>query len=85
MVRQPPLDDTSSDARRVQHELYASMTPSEKLTRMRELTMAGNQLALAGLAARHPGESRQQLLLRLARLRLGDDMVDRAYGVRDGA
>jgi hypothetical protein len=85
MTRPPQLDDTSTDARRVQHELYASMTPFEKLMRMSELTVAVNQLALAGLAARHPDESRQQLLLRLARLRLGDDLVDRAYGVRDGA
>ena len=85
MVRPHQLDDTSADVRSVQRELYASMTPSEKLRRMSELTMAVNQLALAGLTARHPDESRPQLLLRLARLRLGDDLVDRAYGGRDGA
>src|SRR5579884_3479732 len=67
----PQPDDTSADARRVQHALYASMTPAEKVTRMSELMRAANQLALAGLAARHFGESRQDLLLRLARLRLG--------------
>lgn len=65
--------------------LYASMTPAEKLRRMSELTLAVNRLALAGLATRYPGESRQQLLLRLARLRLGADLVDRVYGARDGA
>ena len=80
--RQP--DDTSSDTRKVLRELYASMTPAEKLRRMSELTLAASQLALAGLAARHPQESRTELLLRLARLRLGDELVDRAYG-RDGA
>jgi hypothetical protein len=69
----------------VLRELYAAMTPGEKLRRMSELTLAANQLALAGLAARHPEESRQELLLRLARLRLGDELVDRAYGARDGA
>ena len=53
------------------------MTPGEKLRRMSELTLAANQLALAGLAARYPGESRQELLWRLARLRLGNDLVDR--------
>lgn len=66
-------------------ELYAAMTPAEKLLRMSAITLAANRLTLAGLAARHPEESRQQLLLRLARLRLGDDLVDRAYGPRDGA
>ena len=85
MTPQPPLDDTSPDARRVQHERYASMSPAEKLRLMSELTLAANRLALAGLAARHPGESREQLLLRLARLRLGDDLVDRVYGAGDGA
>lgn len=85
MVRPPQFDDTSADVRRVQQGLYASMTPSQKLRRMSELTMAANRLALAGLAVRHADESRQELLLRLARLRLGDDLVDRAYGARDGA
>jgi hypothetical protein len=84
MDRARELDDTSDDARRILREMYASMTPAEKLRRMSEVTLAANQLALAGLAARHPKESRQQLLLRLARLRLGDDLVDRAYGARDG-
>lgn len=79
------LDDTSADVRMMLRELYASMTPGEKLRRMSELTLAANQLALAGLAARHPQESRHELLLRLARLRLGDELVDRAYGRRDGA
>ena len=79
------LDDTSADVRTVLRELYASMTPAEKLRRMSELTLAASQLALAGLAARHPHESRRELLLRLARLRLGDDVVDRAYGPRNGA
>ena len=85
MVRPPQLDDTSTDVRRVQQELYASMTPAQKLRRMSELTLAVSRLALAGLAHRHPDESRQELLLRLARLRLGDDLVDRVYGARDGA
>jgi hypothetical protein len=61
------------------------MTPAEKLKRMSELTLAVIRPALAGLSARYPRESRRELLLRLARLRLGADLVDRAYGVRDGA
>jgi hypothetical protein len=69
----------------VQQALYASMTPAEKLRRMSELTLAVNRFALAGLAQRYPDESQQELLLRLARLRLGDELVDRVYGARDGA
>jgi len=85
MTRSRQLDDTSAAARALLRELYAAMTPAEKLRRMSELTLAANQLALAGLAVRFPQESRRELLLRLARLRLGDDLVDRAYGTRDGA
>lgn len=66
-------------------QLYASMTPAEKLERMSELTLAANRLALAGLQMRHPDESREQLLLRLARMRLGDELVDRVYGEHRGA
>jgi hypothetical protein len=85
MASRPQLDDTSSAVRGVQQKLYASMTPAEKLRRMSELTLAVSRLSLAGLAARHPEDSRQQLLLRLARLRLGDDLVDRAYGPGNGS
>jgi hypothetical protein len=85
MIPPRQADDTSADARAVLDALYASMSPGEKLGPMRELTLAANRLALAGLAARHPGESRRELLLRLARLRLGDDLVDRVYGARSGA
>lgn len=85
MARLPRIDDTSLDALRVMQQLYASMSPGEKLRRMSELTLTANQLALAGLEARHPDESRPELLLRLARLRLGDELVDRAYGARRGS
>lgn len=85
MIPPRQADDTSAEARAVLRELYASMTPGDKLGRMRELTLAASRLALAGLATRHPGESRRDLLLRLARLRLGDDLVDRVYGTRNGS
>jgi len=74
------LDDTDANARQVQSRLYAAMSPAEKLRRMSDLTAAANHLALVGLRARHPGEPDGQLLLRLARLRIGDDLVRRAYG-----
>ena len=85
MTFRRPLEDTPADVQAVLRERFATMTPAEKLRRMSELTLAANQLALAGLTVRHPGESQQEILLRLARLRLGDYLVDRAYGARDGA
>lgn len=72
--------DTDPEAERRMLELYAAMTPGEKLQRVRELTMMVNRLALGRVAAEYPDETRGQHLLRLARIRLGDELVDRAYG-----
>lgn len=82
MPNRSPVDDTSPDARAVVARLYAEMSPAEKLARVRDLTFAANRLSLAGLRLRHPEESEGMLLLRLARLRLGDGLVRRAYGER---
>jgi hypothetical protein len=80
----PPLDDTAPEAMEVLVEIYRRMTPAEKLSRVQDLTLAANQLALAGLRARHPAESEPELLMRLARIRLGDAIVDEVYGARRG-
>ena len=74
------FSDTSPDALRLMSSLYARMSPAEKLRRMQQLTLAVNQLALAGLRSRHPTEDEPALLLRLARIRLGDDIVEAVYG-----
>lgn len=72
-------DDTDVETRREMTALYARMTPEAKLRRVGDLTAAVNQLALAGLRIRHPGDGEPALLLRLARLRLGDAVVMAAY------
>ena len=74
------MDDTSIEARRTMTLLYAQMTPAEKIGRMRELTLAANGLALAGLRVRHPNDSEPELLVRLARIRLGNEIVNAVYG-----
>lgn len=75
-----PTDDTDTGALRVLTELYRKMSPEEKLRRVRDLTLAASQLSLTGLRGRHPRESDGELLLRLARLRLGTGLVEEAYG-----
>lgn len=80
MAHRSPVDDTSSDARAVLARLYSEMSPADKVQRVCALSLAANRLSLAGLRSRHPAESEGALLLRLARLRLGDDLVRRAYG-----
>lgn len=82
MSDQRPPSDTSPEALRLMSSLYARMSPAEKLRQMQQITLMANQLALAGLRQRHPNDTEPELLLRLARLRLGDDVVDAVYGVR---
>jgi hypothetical protein len=72
--------DTTRDALHVMTAVYARMTPAQKLVRMQQLTVAMNQLALAGLRSRHPNDDESVLLFRLARIRLGNDLAELAYG-----
>lgn len=78
----PRLSDTDADALRVTTALYRDMTPAEKLERVRALTLSASTLTLAGLRERHPTETEPHLLMRLARLRLGDELAERAYPKR---
>jgi hypothetical protein len=80
MAARTSLDDTSPHAREALTRLYAQMSPAEKVERLRALTLAANLLTLAGLRARNPEASEHALLLELAKLRLGDDLVRRVYG-----
>jgi len=74
------INDTSTAAQRAVDRRYASMSLAERAERLRAVTVAANQMALAGLRLRHPAANAGELLLRLARLRLGDDLVNRVYG-----
>jgi len=79
--------DTTPDVDALRFERYARMSPSEKATRIVDLTRTACTLALAGLRARYPGADERELLLRLTALRLGAETTSRAYGWRapDGA
>jgi hypothetical protein len=74
--------DTSAEADDIRFERYARMTPAEKVARMEDLTRTASILALAGLRERYPEADEHELLLRLAVLRLGADLVWQAYGWR---
>jgi hypothetical protein len=74
------LSDTSRAAQELVDQRYAAMSLTERIERVRAITLAVNRVALAGLRRRHPNASEGELLLELARLRLGDELVDRVYG-----
>jgi hypothetical protein len=73
------VKDTTADVEAIQFELYRRMTVEQKARRVTELTAGACRLALAGLRQRYPGASEQELLLRLAVLRLGPETVARVY------
>lgn len=80
-----PPADTAPEAFAVHVALVAGLTAAERVRRVRELTMAASTLALAGLRKRHPRATEEELFLRLAVLRLGAELVERAYGWRAAA
>ena len=73
-------DDTAPAVRELLNRRYAAMSLGEKAERLRAVTLGANHMALARLRTRHPHASESRLLLELARLRLGDDLVRRVYG-----
>lgn len=59
------------------------MTAAEKAALVTALTQTACAFALAGLRTRHPHATEQELLLRLAVLRLGASTVESVYGWRE--
>jgi hypothetical protein len=69
-----PLD-TTPDAYRLQGEIYRRMGGAARLSIAFQLTETVRRLALAGIRARHPDYSDEQVFQAWARLKLGDDIV----------
>jgi hypothetical protein len=80
--------DTAPEALERQFDLYRRMSPAEKAQLCRDASLAATAFAMAGLRQRHPDATERELLLRLAVMRLGAEVVERVYGWRrspDGA
>ena len=75
-------DDTSPEVLRRQFALYSTMTVAERARGVSQLTLFVNQLAMVGLRRRHPSAPENELFLRRAALRIGEELVERAYGWR---
>jgi hypothetical protein len=71
--------DTSPDVLRRQFALYANMTAADRARSVSQVTLYVNELAMAGLRHRHPSASEDELQLRRAVIRIGEDLVARAY------
>ncbi len=74
--------DTDLAADRLQFQLYASWSHEKKLQVMQSLWRDARELSLAGLRLRYPLASVEELELREAALRLGDELARKVYGSR---
>jgi len=72
--------DTQPDAESVQIELLRQAPPWRKLQLLGQMIQTCRMLALSGLRRRHPDETPEELLLRLAMLVLGRETAARVYG-----
>ncbi|HYC88339.1 MAG TPA: hypothetical protein VEO54_03940 [Thermoanaerobaculia bacterium] len=79
-MRARPLD-TPKKVWDLQFDLLRRKTGAERLEMMRQLTLAVQHLAMAGLRARHPDLTDDELWLKLAAQRLGSDVVRKVYGI----
>ncbi len=75
------IDDTSSEARSVQHGIYRGMSEVEKLRLVFETYHAGRRLAMTGIRMRHPEAGDEEVRRLWARQHLGVELFDRVYGV----
>jgi hypothetical protein len=71
--------DTTPEAWRVQVEVYRRMSPSRRLELACQMTDSLRRVVAAGVRARHPEYSEEQVRLAFARLWLGDDLFCKVH------
>lgn len=76
--------DTDPEAERIQMEIYRRMPRWRKIELIVEANETARQLALAGLRARHPNASPEEILRRLFGLMLGEELATEVYGPLPG-
>lgn len=79
-MRSHSLRDTDPEAHRVHIDLMRRAEGWRKLQLADQLHQSLRTLALAGLRARHPGASPEELRRRLADMLLGVKLAEEVYG-----
>ena len=67
--------DTTDEAHRLQGEIYRRMSGRDRLAIAFELTDMVRRIAMAGIRARHPHYTDEQVFRAWARLTLGDEVL----------
>jgi hypothetical protein len=78
-IRRPLADDTPFEVEDVQLALWRAMTPTSKAQVISSICRVVHDLAVVGVARRHPGASPREQFLRLAVVRLGYDLAVEAF------
>ena len=77
------MDDTHPRIRAEQTRRYREMSPARRVEIALQLSRMVDDAALAGVLERHPGCSAREARMRLAVLKYGPDLVEKAYGWRE--
>jgi len=72
--------DTSERTDEVQFEILRRMTVQQRAELFTQMTLAVQELAMAGLRKQYPNATDDELRLRLAARRLGNDVVRKIWG-----
>ena len=79
-MRAPPPGDTPPEIEAILIEGYRRMSPAEKLERVRQLTMAVQELALLDVLRRHPDATPREQALRVASRWIDRNLMIQAFG-----
>jgi len=72
--------DTTPEARAALIRAIRGLTPEAKMLQVAALTRSAREFAMAGLRARHPSASPEELRRRFAALVLDADLARKVYG-----
>jgi len=71
--------DTDADADRIQWQIYAKMTGSQRVELAIKMSVAMRQISADGIRHRHPEYDEAQVRHALNRMLLGDDLFQAAW------
>lgn len=74
------ISDTSPEVEAMQTEIYRNMTPAQKAQIVDELYRDSQRLAEIGVRMRYPDATDREVMLRLASLRNGREVMIEAFG-----
>ena len=72
--------DTTPEAWEFYLNLLRKLTPAQRMDQVFEWSEVMRQFHLAGLRQRHPDADEREILLRAARINLGEELFRKVYG-----